>query len=225
MSALAPRLLVLSAPSGAGKTTLAKKLLSELPHARLSISTTTRPPRGQETEGREYDFVSESHFRELIAAGEFLEWAEVHSHLYGTRKNALQGSTAGMWTLFDVDLNGGAALKAKFPGAVTVLILPPSLEVLEARLRGRRTESEEAIQRRLDVSCNEIARGLKLYDYAVVNRELDQAVADVLAVLRAERLRLADQRPELEKAFGIRALSGSFRALGATVETLEKKEG
>ncbi len=206
MSATLPRLLILSAPSGAGKTTLAKRLLTELPQAKVSVSTTTRPPRGQENQGREYIFVTEPRFRELAEAGEFLEWAEVHSHLYGTRKDALQGAAPGSWTIFDVDLNGGAALKAQFPGAVTVLLLPPSLEVLESRLRGRRTESEEAIQRRLSASCSEIARGLALYDYAIVNRDLDQAVHDVLAVVRAENLRLVAQRADLEKAFGINDL-------------------
>jgi guanylate kinase len=206
MSAPFPRLLILSAPSGAGKTTLARRLVSELPGARVSISTTTRPPRGQENQGREYNFVPERRFRELAAAGEFLEWAEVHNHLYGTRKDALRNAAPGSWTIFDVDLNGGAALKAQFEGAVSVLILPPSLEVLESRLRGRRTESEEAIQGRLSASLSEIARGLELYDYAVVNREIDQAVRDVLAVVKGEALRLAAQRSDLQKLFGIRGL-------------------
>jgi len=212
MSALSPRLLILSAPSGAGKTTLARRLLHELPKARVSVSTTTRPPRGQENHGREYNFVTEVRFRELVAAGEFLEWAEVHNHLYGTRKDALQGAAPDSWTIFDVDLNGGAALKGQFPGAVTVLVLPPSLEILESRLRGRRTESEEAIQRRLAASCSEIARGLGLYDYAIVNRDLDLAVHAVLAVVTAENLRLDAQRDELEKAFGIKGLRESSQA-------------
>jgi len=201
MSAPDPRLLILSAPSGAGKTTVARRLLAELPGARVSISTTTRPPRGQENQGREYHFVDERRFRELAAAGDFLEWAEVHSHLYGTRRSVLQGVPPGAWTIFDVDLNGGEALKKQFRGAVTVLILPPSLEVLEERLRGRRTESEEAIQRRLAASRSEIARGLALYDYAIVNHDLDQAVTDVVAVVRAESLRLEFQRKALGEAF------------------------
>ncbi len=209
MSALSPRLLILSAPSGAGKTTLARRLLQELAQARVSVSTTTRPPRGQENHGREYNFVSETRFRELVEAGEFLEWAEVHGHLYGTRRDALQGAALDSWTIFDVDLNGGAALKRQFPGAITVLVMPPSLEVLESRLRGRRTESEEAIQGRLSASRNEIARGLRLYDYAIVNRDLDQAVQAVLAVATAENLRLDAQREGLEKSFGINPLRDS----------------
>jgi len=208
MSAPFPRLLILSAPSGAGKTTLARRLASELPEARVSISTTTRPPRGQENQGREYHFVAEPRFRELAASGEFLEWAEVHGHLYGTRREVMRDAAPGSWTIFDVDLNGGAALKSQFEGAVTVLVLPPSLEILEARLRGRRTESEEAIQRRLSASLSELARGLALYDYAVVNRDLEQAVRDVRAVMRGEGLKLAVQRAELEKFFGI----GNLRA-------------
>lgn len=202
MSSLVPRLLILSAPSGAGKTTLAKRLLAALGSARLSVSTTTRAARGQEQDGVDYHFVSEARFRELIAHGAFLEWAEVHGNLYGTARLVLEGLGPESWVIFDIDVHGGMALKGQFPEAVTIFILPPSLEVLEQRLRGRQTESEEAIQRRLGASQDEIGRGLIRYDYAVVNHELEEAVRDVQAILRAEELRLSVARPGLMKSFG-----------------------
>jgi guanylate kinase len=195
-------LLVLSAPSGAGKTTLARTLLAAEPSARLSVSTTTRPPRPQETEGKDYHFVDSASFQQMVAAGAFAEWAEVHGFHYGTSRAAVQRALAehGALTLFDIDVQGGKALKEQYPDAVTVFILPPGPEVLAERLRSRQTESREAIERRLAAARTEIARGLAEYDYLVVNRKVEESCAELQAIVRAERGRIARFPRELRKA-------------------------
>ena len=146
-------------------------------------------------------FVNHARFRELIAADAFLEWEEVHGQLYGTGRGVLAGAPLDSWTIFDIDVKGGLALRERFPGAVTLFVLPPSLAVLEARLRGRRTESEAAIQARLAASWHEIERGIERYDYAIINSDLEQAVSDVVAVMRAEDLWLEAVRPLLRKTY------------------------
>lgn len=199
-----PLLLILSAPSGAGKTTLARHLLAVEPRARLSVSTTTRPPRGQETEGRDYHFVDEGIFQAMVDGGEFLEWALVHGHRYGTSRAVVQASFAepGSLTIFDIDAQGGSAIKAQFPDAVSVFILPPSLAELERRLRGRQTDSEEVIQLRLAAARSEILRGLAEYDYLIVNQLLQEAGDDLRAIVRAARCRASLTREELREDFG-----------------------
>ncbi len=199
-----PLLLILSAPSGAGKTTLARLLLSVLPRAKLSVSTTTRPPRGQEIEGRDYHFVDEPEFQRMIERGEFLEWARVHGHRYGTSRAVVEQALRepGSLTVFDIDVQGGSAIKAQYPQAVTVFIMPPTLTELEARLRGRKTDSEEVIQLRLEAARAEILRGLAEYDFVIVNRVLEDASADLRAIVRATRCLAAYSRDELREAFG-----------------------
>jgi guanylate kinase len=183
-------LLVLSAPSGAGKTTLSQRLVKGLPEAKFSISATTRPPRGQEKNGVDYHFLSPEQFQSRFDAGEFVESAEVYGHRYGTLKKTLDDSLEqSLIAIFDIDVQGGSAIKGKYPGAVTVFILPPSMKVLEERLRNRQTDSEEVIQRRLQEARNEVERGTGSYDYLIVNDNLDRAFADLLAIIRAERLR------------------------------------
>ena len=221
MSSIGPRLLILSAPSGAGKTTLAQRLLTQIAGARLSVSTTTRAPRGQERDGLDYHFVDEDRFRALIANGDFLEWAEVHGHLYGTRRGLVAATPPGSWTVFDIDVTGGAGAEGQFAGAVTLFVLPPSLAVREARLRGRQTESEDAIARRLAASFrDEIARGLASYDYAIVNHDLELATRDA-------RWRWCARRSS--RAGGLRAgARGSPLAsagLGRAARPSEKKDG
>jgi guanylate kinase len=195
-------LLVLSAPSGAGKTTLARVLLDAEPSVRLSVSTTTRPPRPLEEEGRDYHFVDVPSFRRMVEAGAFAEWAEVHGFQYGTSRAVVEQalSAPGSLTLFDIDVQGGEALKRQYPGAVTVFILPPSPEVLAERLRSRKTESREAIERRLAAARSEIARGLAEYDYLVVNRKVEDSCAELQAIVRAERVRIARFSKELRDA-------------------------
>jgi guanylate kinase len=187
------QLLVLSAPSGAGKTTLARRFVAETPDAGFSVSATTRPPRGQERNGVDYHFVSLWHFEELVAAGAFAEWAEVHGHRYGTLRSTVEEALAGgRVAVFDIDVQGGLAIKSLWPRqATTIFILPPTPAELERRLRGRSTESDEAIRARLAAARAEVARGATQYDYLVVNDMVEQALARIRAVAAHERARLS----------------------------------
>ncbi|MBS2029684.1 MAG: guanylate kinase [Deltaproteobacteria bacterium] len=183
-------LLVLSAPSGAGKTTLAHRLVQALPEAVFSISATTRPPRGEEQDGRDYHFLSPWQFQEKIDQGEFVEFAEVFGYRYGTLHQTLQKALdQGQVAIFDIDVQGGSTIKSKYPGAVTVFIFPPSMEELERRLRARKTDTDEVIRKRLAAAREEMVRGHDSYDYLIVNDDLNRAFDDLLAVIRAERLR------------------------------------
>lgn len=181
-------MLVLSAPSGTGKTTLARRLVQWVPDAIFSISVTTRAPRGREREGVDYRFVAKETFDAMRESGELLEWAEVHGACYGTpayyAREAIDG---GHLVLFDIDVQGGKQIKARHPEAVTVLVRPPSMEELERRLRKRGTESEEAIQRRLAVARSELAAGEATYDYDLVNDDLDGAFRKLQAIVRLHR--------------------------------------
>ena len=182
-------LLVLSAPSGAGKTTLAHRFRAAHPDALFSVSATTRAPRGAEQDGVDYHFVSAATFAELVAQGAFAEWAEVHGQRYGTLRATVDGALrAGRIALFDIDVQGGEQIEAAWPlDTVTVLVLTPTVAELERRLRGRSTDSEAAIRRRLDAARAEVARGLATYDYVVVNDDLDAAHARLHAIARHER--------------------------------------
>ncbi len=184
-------LLVLSAPSGAGKTTLAHRFRARHPDAVFSISATTRPPRGAERDGVDYHFVTPERFAALVAAGAFAEWAEVHGQRYGTLRATVDEALArGRIALFDIDVQGGSQIKAAWPrDAATVLILPPTVAELERRLRGRSTDSEETIRRRLEAARDEVARGLATYDYVVVNDTLDRALEQLEAIAAVERAR------------------------------------
>lgn len=186
-------LLVLSAPSGAGKTTLAHRFRARQPDAVFSISATTRLARGAERDGVDYHFVSPDRFGELVAAGAFAEWAEVHGQRYGTLRATVDEALArGRIAVFDIDVQGGLQIKAAWPdAAATVFILPPDVAELERRLRGRSTDSEEVIRRRLAAARAEVARGLATYDYVVVNDAVDAALEKLVAVAAHERARRA----------------------------------
>jgi guanylate kinase len=185
-------LLVLSAPSGAGKTTLARRLLQEkeLEGAQFSISYTTRPPRGAERNGIDYHFVDSATFNARIEAGQFLEWAEVHGHFYGSAQAVADDvlQSRGI-AVFDIDVQGGNAIKRKHPHAVLVFILPPSMAELERRLRDRKTDSDDVIGRRMLAARAEIERGTQSYDYLVVNDDFERAFRDLKSILIAERCR------------------------------------
>jgi guanylate kinase len=204
------QLLVLSAPSGAGKTTLARLFLARHADAVFSISATTRAPRGAERDGVDYHFVTPERFAELVAAGELAEWAEVHGRRYGTLRSTVAASlAAGRVALFDIDVQGGAQLKAAFPReATTVLVLPPDAAELERRLRGRSTDGEEVIRRRLEAAREEVARGLAGYEYVVVNDELEAALARIEAIAASERARLAGREDAAAAAVAARCRRG-----------------
>ena len=182
-------LLVLSAPSGTGKTTLGRRLVEETPNSVFSISCTTRPPRGAERDGVDYYFMSDQRFREMLHEDRFVEWAEVYGNFYGTPRSTIEdASKLGQLALFDIDVQGGEQIKARYPTAVTVLILPPSYEVLSHRLKARRTESDVAVEHRLLTAQSEIRRA-RGYDYTIVNDDVERALADLKAIVRAERAR------------------------------------
>jgi guanylate kinase len=176
-------LLVVSSPSGAGKTTLCHRLLTDFPELRFSVSYTTRPPRAGERNGVDYVFVDAETFSRMADAGEFAEWAEVHGNRYGTPRAAVaEALDRGRDVLFDIDWQGGRQLKAQFAAdAVLVWVLPPSLEILEERLRRRATDAPEIIDRRLVMAKQEL-RNYGLYDYLVVNDQLTVAYDQVRAI-------------------------------------------
>ena len=183
-------LLVLSAPSGAGKTTLARRLISESADALFSISYTTRKPRGREKDGVDYHFVDVATFQDKIERGDFMEWAEVHGHFYGSSKAIVDEARArdGI-AVFDIDVQGGQAIKRKYPEAILIFIVPPTLKELERRLRERKTDTEETIRRRMLVARSEIERGVSTYDYIIVNDEFEHAYQELRSVVVAERSR------------------------------------
>jgi guanylate kinase len=191
-------LLVLSAPSGAGKTTLAHRFRAGHPEAVFSVSATTRAPRGSEQDGVDYHFVPPARFDELAARGAFAEWAEVHGQRYGTLRATVEEALAARRVaLFDIDVQGGARIKAAWPDeTAAVFILPPGADELERRLRGRSTDSDDVIRRRLAAARAEIAHGLEAYDYVVVNDTLEHALAQLEAIAAHERARRAGRRDE-----------------------------
>jgi guanylate kinase len=185
-----PLLVIVSSPSGAGKTTLANRLLSTIPGLVFSVSHTTRKPRGSEVDGREYHFVDKQHFDDLIRQNAFLEWAEVHDNFYGTSRAEVERARGQRGILFDVDHQGARQIKSVRPDAVAIFILPPSMKILQERLRGRASEDEETVLRRFRVARSEIAH-YGLFDYVLMNDHLDKATEQLIAIVRAEECRRA----------------------------------
>lgn len=186
-------LIIITAPSGAGKTTLVRGLLERDPQVKLSVSFTTRAPRTGEEDGREYHFVDVPTFRSLRDRGEFLEWAEVHGNYYATSRVWLKEQiAAGRDILLEIDWQGAQQVRKAFPEAMGVFILPPSFEELEVRLRGRGTDSDDVISRRLLGARGEM-RHVGEFDYVILNNTLQTALDDLVAVVRASRLRYANQ--------------------------------
>lgn len=199
-------LFVVSAPSGAGKSTLTERLMKSVPGISFSVSTTTRPIRSGEQEGVDYHYVDHERFEEMIERGEFIEHATVHGHHYGTRWETVEKTLASdRDLLLDIDVQGAAQIRGRirnfvpqsrnshsitpFP-AVFVFIMPPSLEILAGRLRGRGTDSEETIRRRLENAEGEMRRS-KEYDHIVINADVDEAAERLISIVRLERLRVA----------------------------------
>jgi guanylate kinase len=200
-------LFIVSAPSGAGKSSLVKAALAEDKRLTLSVSFTTRPPRAGEVNGREYHFVDRNTFEAMLERGEFLESAEVHGNHYGTSQKWIAEARAkGLDILLEIDWQGAQQVRRTFPDAVGIFIVPPSpvLPELERRLRGRGQDSEQDIQRRLRAAREEIAHAAE-FDYVIINKEFEEAKRDLAAVVRSARLKLACQgarHPEIFKPFG-----------------------
>ena len=178
--------IILSAPSGGGKTTIAKALLASRKDIGYSVSCTTRQPRGGEVQGRDYYFVSRSEFIAKREHGEFAESAEVHGNLYGTlRSEVLRVMEAGQHVLMDIDVQGASQFTRVFPQSVTIFILPPSAEVLLERLRMRQTESAQQLADRLQSALQEL-QAVDEYEYVIVNEKLDQAITKIASIIDAE---------------------------------------
>lgn len=185
-----PLLFIVSSPSGAGKTTLTQRLLRDMPELTFSVSHTTRKPRANEVDGQDYWFVDADAFQAMIAEDRFAEWAEVHGNYYGTSVSELDRAKREHKTglLFDVDYQGARQIKAKFPEAVGIFILPPSMGELERRLRGRGSDDEATIARRFAKAKEEIEH-YPFFDYIVKNEDLQRALSDLTGVILAERCR------------------------------------
>ena len=197
-------ILVISAPSGAGKTTLCKRLLQSSSSFISSVSFTTRRPRRNEIEGVDYYFVSQKEFQKMIEKRRFIEWTEVHGRLYGTSANLLdQAIKEEKDVLLEVDVKGGAEIKKNCPQAVLIFLLPPSWQELEKRLANRGTEDEEKVARRIKQAKREI-KYAPHYDYLIVNDDINRALEDLLAIIQAERCRM--DRVAYEKLEGPKSL-------------------
>jgi guanylate kinase len=183
-------LYVVSAPSGAGKTSLCRAITDSLEDLTHSVSYTTRKPRNGEIDGRDYHFVSQERFQAMINAGDFAEWAEVHANLYGTSRRMLDDMISkGIDIILDIDTQGAKQIKSKFSSAVFIFIMPPSLEILEERLRNRKSDHEDEIKKRMRRAREEI-KDYALYDYIVVNRDFERALSELRSVVIAERCRI-----------------------------------
>lgn len=209
----APFPVVLAGPSGSGKTTVGRELVARRPDVAFSISATTRPPRPAEREGVDYRFLSSERFEEMVREEAFLEWAEVHGHRYGTPlDNLARARRDGVHLLLDIDVQGARAVRRSVPDALTVFLLPPSGATVVERLRGRRTEDDRALRRRL-LGAGEELSAVEEFDYVVVNEDVEAAVRAVAEILAAERRRVARLGPDARER--VRSLADEIeRALG-----------
>lgn len=194
----AGQLYIVSAPSGVGKSTIIRKVIAACPKLRFSVSSTTRPLRSGEVAGKDYHFLSMEEFLRGISSGRFLEWAEVHGHLYGTDRRIVdEWLQAGDDVLLDIDVQGARLVRCAYPAAHTIFVLPPSMHVLEQRLRNRATETEEQLAIRIAAARREILES-PWYDYIIINDDLQEAVEDLTAILRAGRSSRAARAPVLK---------------------------
>jgi guanylate kinase len=191
---IAGTLFIVAAPSGAGKTTLVGRLLKDDPQVMHSISFTTRAPRGGEQDGREYQFIDVQRFLAMRERGEFAEWAEVHGNFYGTSRVWLeQRMQEGCDMLLEIDWQGAQQMRRQFPEAVSIFVMPPSIAELERRLRGRGSDSVDVIARRVAGAYGEM-RHVDEFDFVIINNDLDVALGELKAAVRASRLRFSRQR-------------------------------
>lgn len=198
-------LFIVSAPSGTGKTTILKRVMEEVGDIAFAVSHTTRAPRPGEQDGHDYFFVSKEDFHRMREQGEFVEWAEVHGNYYGTSRKMLDSLISkGTDVLHDIDVQGARKIRDSAIDAVYVFILPPSLDALEQRLRGRDSESDEVIERRLRNAVGEV-EGYFMYDYVILNDDLERALGDFKSVVAARRLRAdAVDKDWIRKNFSLR---------------------
>jgi guanylate kinase len=193
------RLYVVAAPSGAGKTSLVKALMQREPRLRFSVSYTTRPPRPNEVDGRDYHFVTQSRFQEMVERHEFLEYARVFDNFYGTGLHAVQSALdGGQLLLLEIDWQGARQVRARVPAAHSIFILPPTRRALEERLRARSTDSDEVIQRRLADAATDLTHWSE-FDYVVVNDQFERALNDLVAIVDERGDALAAKRPEVAR--------------------------
>jgi len=198
-------LFVVAAPSGAGKSSLVSSLLEVDSHLVVAISHTTRGPRGQEQDGREYHFVDQATFRSMIERNQFLEWAEVHGHLYGTSRGAIEDRiTGGHDVVLEIDWQGALQIKKQFPTAVLIFILPPSWDELLQRLQRRGEDHPEVIAKRMENARIEVSQA-RHFDFVIINALFETALFDLKAIVHSQRLKYAAQ---------LRSKSAVFAALG-----------
>jgi guanylate kinase len=195
-------LFIISAPSGTGKTTLVERLVKVTDHLKMSRSYTSRPPRGDEVDGVDYNFVSRQRFEQMAQAGEFLEWADVFGNLYGTHAGDTETCReSGADVVLVIDVQGARKVRVRGVPHVGIFLLPPSFQVLERRLRGRSKDSEDAIRRRLQVARDEVS-AFEEYDYVVINDEFDPCVERMKGIILAERSRLNRMRRKAVEILG-----------------------
>jgi len=190
-------LIVVSGPSGVGKSTVVREVMKRVENLVFSISHTTRKPRGEERNGKEYYFISMQEFQRMIENDEFIEWAEVYGNLYGTSKKELLRCRSEGDVLLDIDVQGAINIKKLFPDSIRILLFPPSMDELLTRLQNRRDTSPEDIERRLKVAKWEISK-YREFTHIVINDELERAVKDVSSIIRGERLRTERMKKKIE---------------------------
>lgn len=192
-------LFVVSSPSGGGKGTLIQRCLKNVPNLSYSVSFTTRAPRNGEVNGREYFFVTPDKFEEMVAAGEFLEWAHVHGKRYGTsREQVVREISEGRDIILEVDVQGAASVRSLMADSVSIFILPPSFEILRQRLQARGTDSPEELDLRLRNAPTEL-KDYSAFQYLIVNDDADRAAEQMIAIVQAERARLSRQGPRIKR--------------------------